>query len=166
MFFFKKRSLGLYDTNLSLLLAPYSGSEFLNLFACDDMKFIPRQHLNCKGHLHFTFPLHNPTPHPHTVCLYYEAVGACVSLFPVLKTLARANQSTPSALLCLRVSPHETPRSLGLLWIWKNDKLQGSLGWNESSGLRRTDKNAYQLEPDKYSGYLATFLGIHINNVQ
>ena len=91
------------------LLAPYSGSEFLNLFACDDMKFIPRQHLNCKGHLHFTFPLHNPTPHPHTMCLYYEAVGACVSLFPMLKTLARANQSTPSALLYLRVSPHETP---------------------------------------------------------
>lgn len=132
-------------------------------------KWIPKSiclHLNCKGHLHFTFPLYNPNPHPHTVGLYYEAAGACVSLFPVLKTLARANQSAPSALLYLRVSPYETPRSLGLLWIWKNDKLQGSLGWNESSGLWRTDKNAYQLEPDKYSGYLATFSGIHINNVQ
>lgn len=131
-------------------------------------KWIPKSiclHLNCKGHLHFTFPLYNPNPHPHTWAFITKQQGPVSRCSPCSKLWQE--QTSPHHQPCsTSESPLTKLHGLGLLWIWKNDKLQGSLGWNESSGLWRTDKNAYQLEPDKYSGYLATFSGIHINNVQ
>ena len=97
--------------------------------------------------------LHIPPPQP-TPCASITKQqrpmshwSPCLKLWQEQTSLHHQPPSTSESPLKKLQQP------LGLLWIWKNDKLQGSLGWDESSGLWKTDKNSYQLEPDKYSGY-------------